>query len=54
MSEHQYYEFRSIDRPLDRAAQQELRGLSSRARITATSFVNHHEWGAASAAIRIA
>jgi hypothetical protein len=45
MSEYQYYEFRAIDRPLDRAAQEALRSISSRARITATSFVNHYEWG---------
>ena len=45
MSEYQYYEFQAIDRPLDRAAQEALRTISSRARITATSFTNHYEWG---------
>lgn len=45
MSEYQYYEFRAIDRPLDRAAQEALRSISSRARITATSFTNHYDWG---------
>ncbi len=45
MSEYQYYEFQAIDRPLDRAAQDALRTTSSRARITATSFTNHYEWG---------
>lgn len=45
MSEYQYYEFQAIDRPLDRAAQEALRSISSRARITATSFTNHYEWG---------
>jgi len=45
MSEYQYYEFQAIDHPLDRAAQAELRSISSRARITATRFVNHYEWG---------
>jgi len=45
MSEYQYYEFQAIDRPLDRAAQQALRAISSRARITPTSFTNHYEWG---------
>jgi hypothetical protein len=45
MSEYQYYEFLAIDRPLDRAAQDALRSISSRARITATSFANHYEWG---------
>lgn len=45
MSEYQYYEFLAIDRPLDRAAQDALRSISSRARISATSFTNHYEWG---------
>ena len=45
MSEYQYYEFRAIDRPLSDADQRELRKLSSRARITATSFTNHYEYG---------
>ncbi len=45
MSEYQYYEFQAIDRPLDRAAQQALRSISSRARISATRFTNHYEWG---------
>jgi len=45
VSEYQYYEFQAIDRPLDRAAQEALRSISSRARITATSFTNHYEWG---------
>ena len=45
MSEYQYYEFQAIDRPLSKADQQELRALSTRARITATSFTNSYEWG---------
>lgn len=45
MSEYQYYEFQAVDRPLDRAAQDALRSISSRARISATSFVNQYEWG---------
>lgn len=45
MSEFQYYEFLAVDRPLDAAAQKALRSISSRARITARSFVNHYEWG---------
>jgi hypothetical protein len=45
MSEYQYYEFQAVDRPLDRAAQDALRSISSRARITATSFVNQYQWG---------
>jgi hypothetical protein len=45
MSEYQYYEFQAVDRPLTAAEQQELRALSTRARITATTFVNSYEWG---------
>lgn len=45
MSEYQYYEFQAIDRPLSEADRQALRHLSTRARITATSFTNSYEWG---------
>lgn len=45
MSEYQYYEFLAIDRPLDDAEQAEVRSLSTRASITATSFVNEYHWG---------
>lgn len=45
MSEYQYYEFRAIDRPLTQREQDELRQLSSRAEITATSFVNEYNYG---------
>ncbi|MDI4234808.1 hypothetical protein OZ411_18550 [Bradyrhizobium sp. Arg237L] len=45
MSEYQYYEFRAIDRQLGPTEQQELRALSSRADITASSFVNTYNWG---------
>ena len=45
MSEYQYYEFLAVDRPLDERAQDEVRSLSARARITATSFVNEYHWG---------
>ncbi|MDQ4062071.1 MAG: hypothetical protein M3145_13375, partial [Pseudomonadota bacterium] len=45
MSEYQYYEFRAIDRPLEAAAQKALRALSTRARITAHSFVNTYSYG---------
>jgi hypothetical protein len=45
LSEYQYYEFLAVDRPLDQAAQAKLRAISTRARITATSFANHYEWG---------
>ncbi|RWM92249.1 MAG: hypothetical protein EOR84_19700 [Mesorhizobium sp.] len=38
MSEYQYYEFQAVDHPLSEADRQLLRGLSTRARITATSF----------------
>ena len=45
MSEYQYLEFQAVDRPLDEADREALRSLSSRARITATSFSNHYDWG---------
>ncbi len=45
MSEYQYYEFQAIDRPLDAADRQALRAISTRARISATSFTNSYEWG---------
>src|SRR5271166_5972308 len=45
MSEYQYYEFQAIDRPLTAADREALRNLSTRARITATSFTNSYEWG---------
>src|SRR6202047_1563892 len=45
MSEYQYYEFQAIDHPLSEADRQALRDLSTRARITATSFTNSYEWG---------
>ncbi len=45
MSEYQYYEFQAIDRTLSEADQQALRALSTRARITGTSFTNAYEWG---------
>jgi hypothetical protein len=45
MSEYQYYEFLALDRPLTAAEQAEIRELSTRARITATSFTNEYEWG---------
>ncbi|PXX95126.1 hypothetical protein [Halomonas sp. LBP4] len=45
MSEYQYYEFLAVDRPLSADDQQALRAISSRARITSTSFTNHYEWG---------
>ncbi len=45
MSEYQYYEFQAVDRPLAKADQDALRAISTRARITSTSFVNTYEWG---------
>ena len=45
MSEYQYYEFQAIDRPLSETDREALRALSTRARITATSFTNSYEWG---------
>jgi hypothetical protein len=45
VSEYQYYEFVAIDRPLTAAEQGELRRVSTRGRITASSFVNEYEWG---------
>ncbi|WP_033442212.1 hypothetical protein, partial [Saccharothrix sp. NRRL B-16314] len=45
MSEYQYYEFVAVDQPLDAQAQTEVRELSTRAEITATSFVNEYQWG---------
>jgi hypothetical protein len=45
VSEYQYYEFVAVDRPLDDRQLGEVRGLSTRAHITPTSFVNSYEWG---------
>ncbi len=45
MSEYRYYEFQAIERPLDDAARKALRAMSTRARITASSFTNTYEWG---------
>jgi hypothetical protein len=45
LSEYQYYEFAAVDRPLVARELDSLRGLSTRAHITPTSFVNTYEWG---------
>ena len=45
MSEYQYYEFQAIDRPLSGADIKALRALSTRARISTTSFTNSYDWG---------
>lgn len=45
MSEYQYYEFQAIDRRLSAGEMSKLRGFSTRARITPTSFVNEYDYG---------
>ncbi|WP_028232701.1 hypothetical protein [Paraburkholderia mimosarum] len=45
MSEYQYYEFAAVDRPLTAQQQAELRSRSTRATITASSFLNEYHWG---------
>jgi hypothetical protein len=45
VSEYQYYEFLAVDRPLGAKALAAVRALSTRARITPTSFVNTYQWG---------
>lgn len=45
MSEYQYYEFSVIDNPLSDKDMRSLRNLSSRARITPTSFIIEYNWG---------
>ena len=45
MSEYQYYEFQAVDQPLGKQDVAALRALSTSARITATSFTNHYNWG---------
>jgi hypothetical protein len=45
MSEHQYYEFQSLDQPLTSADQTYLRGLSSRASVSATSASFVYNYG---------
>jgi hypothetical protein len=45
MSEYQYYEFRTIDRPLTETEIDALGSISTRAEISSTSFTNHYEWG---------
>jgi len=45
VSEYQYYEFAAVDRPLNARDLEVLRGLSTRAHLTPTSFVNSYEWG---------
>jgi FtsZ-interacting cell division protein YlmF len=45
VSEYQYYEFVAIDQPLTPKQQNELRSVSTRGRITSSSFVNDYQWG---------
>ncbi len=45
MSEYQYYEFQVLEKPLTEKEMRELRAVSTRARITATSFINEYDWG---------
>jgi hypothetical protein len=45
MSEFQYYHFLAIDVPLDEDQREELQRISSRADITANSFINEYNWG---------
>ncbi|GIE64685.1 hypothetical protein [Actinoplanes palleronii] len=44
MSEYQYYEFVALDQALTAKQQGELRAVSSRGRITSSSFVNDYQW----------
>ncbi|MEJ7617826.1 MAG: hypothetical protein WKF30_12895 [Pyrinomonadaceae bacterium] len=45
MSEYQYYEFLALDRSLTEREMKEIRAISTRAKITPTSFVNEYNWG---------
>lgn len=45
MSEYQYYYFESIDKPLTPQQQNELRMISSRAKITSRTFENEYHFG---------
>lgn len=45
VSTYEYYEFLALDRPLSADEQAEVRELSTRAEITATSFTNEYHWG---------
>jgi len=45
MSEYQYYEFAAVERPLAESEMDQLRNISSRARITPAGFVNEYQWG---------
>ena len=45
MSEYQYYEFQTIDRPLTTAEQAEIKKLSSRVQLTPTQAIFLYNYG---------
>ena len=45
MSQYEYYEFQAVDRRLNEPEMHQLRGCSSRAQITPTSFTNEYHFG---------
>ena len=45
MSTYEYYEFKAIDQDLTAEDQAMLRAISSRAKITNSTFVNEYSWG---------
>jgi hypothetical protein len=45
MSEYRFYAFHALTRRLSSEEQEELRKISSRAEITATSFTNEYSYG---------
>src|SRR5215469_12998796 len=45
MSEYQYYYFESIDKPLTAQQQDELRAISTRAKINSRRFENEYNYG---------
>jgi len=45
MSDYQYYEFLTVDKPLNEKDMAALRNISTRAQITPTSFVNEYNYG---------
>jgi hypothetical protein len=45
VSEYQYYEFRAVDRSLTNQQMRELRAISTRAKISRTSFSNYYTFG---------
>jgi hypothetical protein len=45
LKRERYYEFAAVDRPPTGQQQAELRSRSTRATITASSFLNEYHWG---------